>query len=131
MLFRSHSAYYQAASARFPSEAGEDGVLRSWLDVFIKGALSGNAVSDARARVAAVQVGVQDLIPATLVLGLVETSAVTPCSELDEDDDLFKGAGCMYSGTGCMYSGPGDGGVAFRQAGSEDGGGGGDRKSVV
>ena len=120
-----HSAYYQAASARFPSEAGEDGVLRSWLDVFIKGALSGNAVSDARARVAAVQVGVQDLIPATLVLGLVETSAVTPCSELDEDDDLFKGAGCMYSGAGCMYSGPGDGGVAFRPAGGEDGGGGG------
>ena len=104
------SSYYQAAEVRFASEGGE-----AWLDTFIKGALSGKAVSDARARVAAVQVGVQDVIPATLVLVLVETSVVTPCSELDDDDDLFKGDGAS------MYTGPGGGGGGGGDDGSDDG----------
>jgi len=88
------SSYHQAAAERFASEGGG-----AWIDTFMKQALGATRVKDPRACVALVNAGVQDALPAKIVLGLVETSVVTPCSELDDDDDLFKGDGASeYQG---------------------------------
>ena len=51
-----------------------------WIDTFMKRALAGSYVKDTRACTAMVTAGAQDALPIKLVLGLVETSAATPCS---------------------------------------------------
>ena len=95
------SSYNQAAATHFASEGGG-----AWIDTFMKRALAGSYVKDTRACTAMVTAGAQDALPIKLVLGLVETSAATPCSELDDDDDLFKGsAAAKYNGPNAAIPG--------------------------
>ena len=91
-----NSAYYNDMETHFASEGGG-----AWQGTFMTSVVDGSLTESTRHRVQFVEVMASDAIPSKLVIGLTETALTTPCSDLEDDDDIFAG------GSAVKYVGPG------------------------
>ena len=85
-----NSAYYNDMATHFASEGGG-----AWQGTFMTSVMDGSLTESIRHRKEFIEFMASDAIPSKLVIGLAETALTTPCSSLEDDDDIFAGSSAV------------------------------------